>query len=718
MARIPDETDLGSRVIAQRRAPIYEDRSAEIAAEGVARTAESIGRSVQQLARDQDEFNTGRARSALLQEDDAIRKELATDPNWQTHESRYAERMKTAREEASKKIGGPRAKAAFDMSADADILRGTEQIREGARKVEGQWARSELDTTLEANRKAALETKDEATRVAMMESTAALIRGARDKMYITPEQAVQVEQAWKREYGEGYLTTLPASERVSTLGKPEGTPAAFVDPARRAQMLREAEAAAEDDAVKVWTGKLLGAYEQDASRGINALESLKSSGLTDSAQLEVRSRLRAAVGLMHAERRQQYGEDVTALERSISVGRPSATAEQDANSLYRRGAYSAEQYTNVLQQIDTARQKGAKDEVSVASFQEALLSGKRLDPKDEKIVDAADKWFAAATVASGIEQGSDQWVNSAAEIAKATNILPPSAMSWGRAALLSNEPALAVPAANAMRRWADAAPTAYAYFDDSNIKAQAEGIDALVRVGVKPEKAVEIARANTEIPKARKDALQATYTKEKHAASNVDSLQERMDSDDLFDVSYGPGGAPPPSLEMRDEYGALVRTYYDKTNGDIAQARELAWKDMRGVYGYSTVNGAPEILKYAPEKVFPGIDVSVIRKDLEQSATAAGIKTPVGITPAPWTGDTKGLKWMLKTVDADGNIEILRDAKNDPITYMIPTDTSAYVKTQEDAKAKAVAEARTDSARRRATLKAAQSIDILKNEAL
>lgn len=445
------------------------------------------------------------------------------------------------------------------------------------------------------------------------------------------------------------------------------------------------------------------AFETDALAGQAALKKLDASGLSEEDQIDVRKQVREAQGLLHSERRQEFAEEVNTLERSISAGNPARNAEGQAARLYRKGVYSPGEYTNVLQAIDTARAKGAEDAAEIASIEDAVLNGIRLDPKNDKIVKNVDKWFKASSALNQIKPGSEEWINSAAIIANKTNVLPSAAMAWARSTLLSGEPALTVPAANAMTRWADAAPTAYSYFDDPNLKAYANQVSSLVQAGASPEKAVEITRANMfDIPEQRQKLLQSTYTKEKFADDNAGELQSAMNSDDSFDRKLF-GGAPEAPLGMQDEYEKAVRTYFDYTNGNIAKARELAWKDIRGVYGYSTVNGAPQIMKYAPELVFPGIDVNVIRSDVDEVAKSLGVDKPVRLQPSRETGDTNGVLWNLQYTDDDGMVETLLDENNRARKYAIPTDTGVYLKAQEEAKRKAVEDARALSKRQRET---------------
>lgn len=448
---------------------------------------------------------------------------------------------------------------------------------------------------------------------------------------------------------------------------------------------------------------ILAQYRTDARAGSAALTALDKSDLPPEEKDVIRARVAQGMGLIHAERRQQYGEQVTDLERRITQNAPGPNAEAQAANLYRKGAYTAEQYTNVLQAIDAARMEGAKNGAATLSVQEALRLGLRLDPKDEKIVKAVDTAFTQMMDLGQVAPGSDEWVNAAASIANRTNILPPSAMSWARATILSGEPKLVGPAAAAISRFAESAPTAYAYFDDPNLKAYAEQVSSLVAVGASPASATETVRENMKIPKARQDELRAIYTKEKYAGENTGELQSLMDSDDAFDVAVI-GGAPGPSLAMRDEYNAAVRTYFEKTNGNIKAARELAWKDIRGVYGYSKVNGEPEILKHAPELRYPGVDVTVIRSDIDAVGKAAGITTPVRMVPSQATDTTQGLLWELHTTDEDGYEVVLLDEQNRPVQYAIPTDTKPYLDAQEKAKAEAVERARKVGEQRRKAL--------------
>ena len=86
MPRIPDSTALGERTVARRRAPIYEDRSGEIAANSLGRAADQLGQIGTQLGEREDKFRYAQAKSSLLTADMAVRKELENDPDWERTE--------------------------------------------------------------------------------------------------------------------------------------------------------------------------------------------------------------------------------------------------------------------------------------------------------------------------------------------------------------------------------------------------------------------------------------------------------------------------------------------------------------------------------------------------------------------------------------------------------------------------------------------------------
>lgn len=241
MARIPDVMDLGSSPVPRRARGIVQDRSAEISANETAQFAGSIGNIAQQFGEREDKFAYAQAKSSLLQADIATRKQLENDPDWGTYETRYQESMNKALQASAKGIRGNRDRALFEMDAKLDLERGLGEIRGKARSKEIDWGRATTDQTLEANRAAALNAPDDASRQAILMASKEQIIGAQQKGYFSEQEATNAFQRFRDSAVTGYLEMQPSQKRVELLSKPKGTVAEYLQPDDRVNLLRQAE---------------------------------------------------------------------------------------------------------------------------------------------------------------------------------------------------------------------------------------------------------------------------------------------------------------------------------------------------------------------------------------------------------------------------------------------------------------------------------------------
>lgn len=272
MPRLPDATALGERSIPVGRAPHVTDRSAEIALANVAQTAERIGGAVSAFAQRENQLQYAKARSDLLSADAEIRKELETDNDWQTYEDRYRERLGKAREKVSATIRGRTDRTLFEQESAADLERGAFAVRDMSRRREVDVGRADLDSVLDTNRRTALETRDESLRGSLISSTQDALNGARDKGYISAQEAVDRRQRWTSDYAEGTLDLQSLPDRIRTLSKPKGTAADFIQPDRRAVLLKAAqnELRAEQERQKSEARQILSDQLQDISAAAQA----------------------------------------------------------------------------------------------------------------------------------------------------------------------------------------------------------------------------------------------------------------------------------------------------------------------------------------------------------------------------------------------------------------------------------------------------------------
>jgi hypothetical protein len=239
MARIPDVTSLGERRAPIGRAPTYEDRSAEIAAESIGNAARQLGGAVSDLADRRDNFRVAKAGATFSTAEASARQ--FQDNDWETYETRYRDSMRKVREDTLKGVRLPANKAALELQFDTVIERGALGVKQQARDKEIEFGRADLTGMLDSYRTSALSSSDDAVRGQNVSGAQLAIKSALDNGYIKATEAETLNKSWTESYGEGVLDTLPFAKQVEMLRKPEGTPAGFLQPDKRANLLRQAE---------------------------------------------------------------------------------------------------------------------------------------------------------------------------------------------------------------------------------------------------------------------------------------------------------------------------------------------------------------------------------------------------------------------------------------------------------------------------------------------
>lgn len=239
MPRIPDVTSLGERRAPVGRAPVYEDRSAEIAAESIGNAARQLGGAVVDFADRRDNFRVAKAGAAFSTAEASARQ--FQDNDWETYETRYRESMTKAKEEALKGVRLPANRQALELEFDSAVERGVLNVRQSARAKEIEFGRSDLSSMLDSYRTAALTSSDEAMRAKSISGAQHAIRSALDNQYIDPMDAEKLNKAWTQSYAEGFLSMQPPEKRVEMLSKPKGTAIDYIPPDRRATLLEAAK---------------------------------------------------------------------------------------------------------------------------------------------------------------------------------------------------------------------------------------------------------------------------------------------------------------------------------------------------------------------------------------------------------------------------------------------------------------------------------------------
>jgi hypothetical protein len=129
---------------------------------------------------------------------------------------------------------------------------------------------------------------------------------------------------------------------------------------------------------------------------------------------------------------------------------------------------------------------------------------------------------------------------------------------------------------------------------------------------------------------------------------------------------------------MQVEYADARERYYISNGGNLEAASNLAWRDINRKWSYSTVNGKPEMMPYAPEAMFPQIPTAIIRNDLDQAGKEIGAKAPLVLKPSTKTASSGGVRWNIGTVGQYGEIETVLNENGEPREYELPVSAKSF----------------------------------------
>lgn len=625
MAQIPDFTDLGPRPVPQVRAPRNVDASGDIY-EGVGQVGRGLSQLGGQIEAREDQSNYAQARSTLLQADIAARQSLQNDPDYSTYDARYRDAMQKARDTAGKVIRSRYDLAAFNRDADLDMARGAAAVAGLARQKAVDVGRATLDTTITNNRTAALDATDEATRSALVGATHEAIAGAQAKGYISATEAVATRQKWTTDYAEGFLETQSPDKRLEMLQNPTGTPAGFLPADIRARLSEQAQREVKQQQVAAQAAQadsianaVIGTYAKAGpDAGSAELAKLQKSGLPEDVINTVYGKVSTGVSRMRDIQQQAHSDDIAGLNASIEAKNVGPESFLALDKLWQAGALTPMEKASLIGRIEGAHLAGAQQAALATTVRDALANGTPLDPSNSDQRKAVTAAFTQD--AQGATTGSDSWQALASAYAVRTRMLPDPAASWVRSAIRSPDPKIAAPAVQFFGSIASQAPDAASGFD-TQTKAFAGMANAMIEAGTPAEKAIEVARQTTlEQNHAVVKQREEVYRKVTDSDSALDNYIDRDFDPSLF--SSQP--AAPAGLKL--DFAQQAGRYFQYT-GDLQSARDLAWQDIKRIYGVSEVNGAKQMMVLPPERF--GVKPEQIRQDLDNAA-----KGPISVDEA------------------------------------------------------------------------------------
>jgi hypothetical protein len=421
----------------------------------------------------------------------------------------------------------------------------------------------------------------------------------------TPEQTAEAQRKAHASLGlqvgtaraysdpKGVLTGLDTGDELYASLTPEQRH--HLDETARAQVVRG------------YANTIAGIFEEKGTRaGNEALSAVNTSFSNPEVRSEIRAQVNERVNALRGQRRAEHADDFADLERRLAndtAGRESINKVAD---LYESGAMSVNEYATTLGQIEASGVRRAKGQAGAAALNQALASGIPLDPRNEKQREALSAAFGQETV--GHPPGSLEWINTASAYASKTRMLPDQALGWMRGSLRSPDAEIAAKAAQFYGSIAAGAPDALSQLDEDS-KAFAATVSGMLEAGTPPQLAIETARANQfDLKPAVREMRERDYkTQVKGSRGALESLVDRDFDPGLFSAQ------PDVTVPLQADFDAQAGRYFTKT-GDIDLARKLAWKDLKGVYGPSEVNGVPQMIAFPPERF--GVAPDQVRKDI------------------------------------------------------------------------------------------------------
>lgn len=167
----------------------------------------------------QDRYNYAQAKSSFLQAQVELENQLDQDPDYQTYAQRYTAEMGKARDAALKLIRDPNDRALFQQDLDLDIQRGLGAVQKKARSREIDTERGQLMSTISSNREMALRAGDEVSRMRIIQATQEAIEGAKERGYLSDQEAVKWRQSATEDYATASIDMLDPAGRVAALSK-------------------------------------------------------------------------------------------------------------------------------------------------------------------------------------------------------------------------------------------------------------------------------------------------------------------------------------------------------------------------------------------------------------------------------------------------------------------------------------------------------------------
>ncbi|MCL2899783.1 hypothetical protein [Brenneria tiliae] len=344
-----------------------------------------------------------------------------------------------------------------------------------------------------------------------------------------------------------------------------------------------------------------------ASRQVSEYASLVDNGM------EPTDEMRAALSqTTRGTTSQSYAQSVLSDELAIKQAKLEGTQAFESlilnqkTELEKNGG-TADQWQS-LQRRSAAFQRYQEEQNQIAVMQRvesSIKDGVPLDPTDKNNQAAVDIWFQKNM--QGFDYNDTNSINNLSGVVRRTGIIPSQVQSMFNAGAATKDPSIAVPMAKMFGGLFDNNPAAVASMP-ADTSAFFKSVYDYTNAGIPADKAVDTAYTQTYQQSAGMKEIisqklrDKDYIKERDGAAqkNINEISPSL-------TSFGAPAITDPGVSNQQylrDYRAIYDANFSLTGGDAKRAESITNAQVKNVWAVTSINGSPEVMKYAPEAVF------------------------------------------------------------------------------------------------------------------
>lgn len=295
-------------------------------------------------------------------------------------------------------------------------------------------------------------------------------------------------------------------------------------------------------------------------------------------------------------------------------------------------------------------------------FNDALISGEKLDPSNKSMQKAADNTPSALNFRINDATTHDAVVRQVNQ----TGIIPSQVLSSLSAAAVSRNPAAALPAANLFDAIYKTDPAAVRNMPESQ-QAYYLNIKSFTDAGADQQwaadKAYELAYNQSDDLKRQFSAEQSTKEYKNDRDSAIDTAVGNMSQ--LFRWDPSASDNNPDARAFKRDYQALYDINYRTSGGNADVAKKRTNAQIKRNWSISEVNGRAQFMKYAPEALYnygpSGWQAAQWKEEKDRLMYGDDAKNPVNVVRNNALGDASMLSIEQPKSKVSGELELVAD---------------------------------------------------------